>query len=111
MSFNISIQSNLDSDIIQFKKPFYGNLFWVEIDRKNFSILGHSSSIFGDSNPKHLENSMQLIIPWFYKCLYSPKRIERITNNIIDANCVKIKDRMELTAIISEWEVFGFINS
>ena len=38
LSLNISLQSNLDSDIIQIKKPFYGNVLSVEIDKKDLRI-------------------------------------------------------------------------
>ncbi|KRP10505.1 MAG: hypothetical protein ABS21_03825, partial [SAR86 cluster bacterium BACL1 MAG-121105-bin34] len=39
IALNLSLHSNLDNDIIQIKKPFYGNVFRAKIDRKNNKII------------------------------------------------------------------------
>ncbi|MDO7562315.1 MAG: hypothetical protein MUR44_05730, partial [SAR86 cluster bacterium] len=37
--FNVSLQSNSDVDIIQIKKPFYGNVLRAEVDKNTAEIL------------------------------------------------------------------------
>ena len=57
LSLNISLQSNLDSDIIQIKKPFYGNVLSVEIDKKDFRITNLNKMNYPHEDIIYLEHS------------------------------------------------------
>lgn len=111
LSLNISLQSNLDSDIIQIKKPFYGNVLNVEIDKKNFRITNLNKMNYPHEDIIYLEQITPIILNWFYQCLNSSKQIKIIKENFFKAECKTNGNRTNFKGQIFQWEVFGFIEA
>ena len=111
LSLNISLQSNLDSDIIQIKKPFYGNVLSVEIDKKDFRITNLNKMNYPQEDIIYLEQITPIILNWFYQCLNSSKQIKIIEENFFKAECKTNRNRTNFKGQIFQWEIFGFINT
>tara|TARA_B100000929_G_scaffold84440_1_gene65902 strand:- start:458 stop:925 length:468 start_codon:yes stop_codon:yes gene_type:complete len=111
LSLNISLQSNLDSDIIQIKKPFYGNVLSVEIDKKDFRITNLNKMNYPQEDIIYLEQITPIILNWFYQCLNSSKQIKIIKENFFKAECKTNRNRTNFKGQIFQWEIFGFIEA
>ena len=86
--FNVSLQSNTDVDIIQIKKPFYGNVLRAEVDKNTNEILmlktidGLQKFEMGDV--KVLSSQ---IIKIFYKCLAAISKTQNWNDGSFKVQC------------------------
>jgi hypothetical protein len=108
--FNVSLQSNLNIDIIQIKKPFYGNVLRAEIDKSTAEILSLKTIDnltqfeMGDVNMLSSQ-----IIKIFYRCLLANNEIEYWNNVSLKAQCINAEQKISLKIETDIWTISGFI--
>ena len=111
INFNVSLQSNLDIDIIQIKKPFYGNVLRAEIDKSTAEILSLNAI---DDLKKFKINDVKItsskIIKMFYSCLISLDKIQNWQNESVRAQCSNSKEKVLLKIETDTWKISGFVN-
>ena len=111
INFNVSLQSNLDIDIIQIKKPFYGNVLRAEIDKSTAEILSLNAI---DDLKKFKINDVKItsskIIKMFYSCLISLDKIQNWQNESVRAQCSNSKEKVLLNIETDTWKISGFVN-
>ena len=111
ITFNVSLQSNLDIDIIQIKKPFYGNVLRAEIDKSTAEILSLNAI---DDLKKFKINNVKItsskIIKMFYSCLISLDKIQNWQNESVRAQCSNSKEKVLLNIETDTWKISGFVN-
>ena len=109
--FNISLQSNSDKDIIQIKKPFYGNVLRAQVDNTSGEIL--SLKTINDLKQFELSNIKELssqTIKMFYRCLNNSSQIQSLENEYLNANCSNSQDKILIKIDTGIWEISGFLN-
>ena len=95
--FNISLQSNSDKDIIQIKKPFYGNVLRAEVDKNTAEILmiktidDLQQFEMGDMNILSSE-----IIKIFYRCLTAISKTQNWNDESFRIMCNNSEERILL---------------
>ena len=108
ITFNLSLHSNSDVDIIQIKKPFYGNLLIAEIDRKSSKILSldtnYAMQEYEIDNFKDLVSKAILIL---YKCMQSDALTQYFENRLINAECIAAPDNLSVNIKSQNWEISG----
>ena len=108
--FNVSLQSNSDVDIIQIKKPFYGNVLRAEIDKSTAEILSLKTIDnltqfeMGDVNMLSSQ-----IIKIFYRCLLANNEIEYWNDVSLKAQCINAEQKISLKIETDIWTISGFI--
>lgn len=109
--FNVSLQSNSDVDIIQIKKPFYGNVLRAQVDKTSGEILSlktiNNLKQFELSNIKELSSQT---IKMFYRCLNNSSQIQSLENEYLNANCSSSQDKILIKIDTGIWEISGFLN-
>lgn len=109
--FNVSLQSNSDVDIIQIKKPFYGNVFRAEIDEKNNQITHfRSHSSFNGLSKFASDMEAEEIIKVFYRCFKILDQEQSWGNEILKVSCLGSQEKISLKLTSSAWTVYGFLN-
>ena len=107
--FNVSLQSNTDVDIIQIKKPFYGNVLRAEIDKNTTEILmletidGLQKFEMGDV--KILSSQ---IIKIFYKCLTAISKTQNWNDGSFKVQCNNSEEKLLLKIETDIWTISGF---
>ena len=107
--FNVSLQSNSDVDIIQIKKPFYGNVLRAEVDKNTAEIL----------MLKTIDNLQQLekgevkilssqIIKIFYKCLAAISKTQNWNDGSFKIQCNNSEEKILLKMETDIWTISGF---
>jgi len=108
--FNVSLQSNTDVDIIQIKKPFYGNVLRAEVDKNTTEILmlktidGLQKFEMGDV--KILSSQ---IIKIFYKCLTAISKTQNWNDGTFKIQCNNSEEKILLKIETDIWTISGFI--
>ena len=108
--FNVSLQSNSNIDIIQIKKPFYGNVLRAEIDKSTAEILSLKTIDnltqfeMGDVNMLSSQ-----IIKIFYRCLLANNEIEYWNDVSLKAQCINAEQKISLKIETDIWTISGFI--
>ena len=109
--FNVSLQSNSNIDIIQIKKPFYGNVLRAKVDKTSGEIL--SLKTINDLKQFELSNIKELssqTIKMFYRCLNNSSQIQSLENEYLNANCSNSQDRILIKIDTGVWQISGFLN-
>ena len=107
--FNVSLQSNTDVDIIQIKKPFYGNVLRAEVDKNTNEILmlktidGLQKFEMGDV--KILSSQ---IIKIFYKCLTAISKTQNWNDGSFKVQCNNSEEKLLLKIETDIWTISGF---
>ena len=107
--FNVSLQSNSDVDIIQIKKPFYGNVLRAEVDKNTAEILiletidGLQKFEMGDV--KILSSQ---IIKIFYKCLTAISKTQNWSDGSFKVQCNNSEEKLLLKIETDIWTISGF---
>ena len=107
--FNVSLQSNSDIDIIQIKKPFYGNVLRAEVDRNTAEILMLKTidnlQQFEMSDMKILSSQ---IIKIFYRCLAATSKTQNWNDGSFKIQCNNSKEKLLLKIETDIWTISGF---
>jgi hypothetical protein len=110
IALNLSLHSNLDNDIIQIKKPFYGNVFRAQIDRKNNKIIEMQTSYSAKDFDGEIREAMMLeIIKIFYQCLNFSNQQQNWSNDLLKASCFASLDKVSINLTSNTWQVSGFL--
>ena len=107
--FNVSLQSNLDVDIIQIKKPFYGNVLRAEVDKNTDEILMLKTTDdlqqFEMGDVKILSSQ---IIKIFYRCLTAISKTQNWNDGSFKVQCKNSEEKLLLKIETDTWTVSGF---
>ena len=107
--FNISLQSNSDKDIIQIKKPFYGNVLRAEVDKNTAEILmiktidDLQQFEMGDMNILSSK-----VIKIFYRCLTAISKTQNWNDESFRIKCNNSEERILLKIETDIWTISGF---
>ena len=107
--FNVSLQSNSDVDIIQIKKPFYGNVLRAEVDKNTAEILmlktidGLQKFEMGDV--KILSSQ---IIKIFYRCLTAISKTQNWNDGSFKVQCNNSEEKLLIKIETDIWTISGF---
>jgi hypothetical protein len=107
--FNISLQSNSDKDIIQIKKPFYGNVLRAEVDKNTAEILMIKTiddlQQFEMGDVKILSSQ---IIKIFYRCLTAISETQNWNDGSFKMQCNNSEEKILLKIETDIWTISGF---
>jgi len=107
--FNVSLQSNSDVDIIQIKKPFYGNVLRAEVDKNTAEILMLKTiddlQQFEMGDVKILSSQ---IIKIFYRCLTAISKTQNWNDGSFKAQCNNSEEKIILEIETDIWTISGF---
>jgi|GEM_PF-1147870 len=107
--FNVSLQSNSDVDIIQIKKPFYGNVLRAEVDKNTAEILMLKTidnlQQFEMSDMKILSSQ---IIKIFYRCLAATSKTQNWNDGSFKIQCNNSEEKLLLKIETDIWTISGF---
>ena len=107
--FNVSLQSNSDVDIIQIKKPFYGNVLRAEVDKNTAEILMLKTidnlQQFEMSDMKVLSSQ---IIKIFYRCLTAKSKTQNWNDGSFKIQCNNSEEKLLLKIETDIWTISGF---
>ena len=107
--FNVSLQSNSDVDIIQIKKPFYGNVLRAEVDKNTAEIL--MLKTIGDLQQFEMGNVKILssqIIKIFYRCLTAISKAQNWNDGSFKIQCNNSEEKILLKIETDIWTISGF---
>ena len=107
--FNVSLQSNSDVDIIQIKKPFYGNVLRAEVDKNTAEILMIKTiddlQQFETGDVKILSSQ---IIKIFYRCLTAISKTQNWNDGSFKVQCNNSEEKIILEIETDIWTISGF---
>ena len=107
--FNVSLQSNTDVDIIQIKKPFYGNVLRAEVDKNTAEILMIKTiddlQQFEMGDVKILSSQ---IIKIFYRCLTAISKTQNWNDGSFKVQCNNSEEKIILEIETDIWTISGF---
>ena len=107
--FNVSLQSNSDVDIIQIKKPFYGNVLRAEVDKNTAEILMLKTiddlQQFEMGDVKILSSQ---IIKIFYRCLTAISKTQNWNDGSFKVQCNNSEEKIILDIETDIWTISGF---
>ena len=107
--FNVSLQSNSDVDIIQIKKPFYGNVLRAEVDKNTAEILMIKTiddlQQFEMGDMKILSSQ---IIKIFYRCLTAISKTQNWNDGFFKVQCNNSEEKIILEIETDIWTISGF---
>ena len=107
--FNVSLQSNSDVDIIQIKKPFYGNVLRAEVDKNTAEILMLKTidnlQQFEMSDMKILSSQ---IIKIFYQCLPASSKTQNWNDGSFKMQCSNSEEKILVKIETDIWTISGF---
>lgn len=106
--FNVSLQSNTDVDIIQIKKPFYGNVLRAEVDKNTAEILMIKTiddlQQFEMGDMKILSSQ---IIKIFYRCLAAISKTQNWNDGAFKMLCNNSEEKILLRIETDIWTISG----
>ena len=106
--FNLSLHSNSDIDIIQIKKPFYGNVLRAEIDRRSAKIFNINTSYdLQEIEIDDFEDLVSQAILILYQCIKSLTPNQNFENSHISAECQTTKNNVLIKIAFENWEISG----
>ena len=107
--FNVSLQSNSDVDIIQIKKPFYGNVLRAEVDKNTAEILMLKTI---DDSPQFEMGDVKIlssqIIKIFYRCLTAMNKTQNSNDGSFQVQCNNSEEKIILEIETDIWTISGF---
>ena len=106
--FNLSLHSNSDLDIIQIKKPFYGNVLRAEIDRRSAKIFNLNTSY--DLQKIKIDDFEELAsqaILILYQCIKSLAPNQNFENDLMSTECQTSKNNVLIKITFQNWEISG----
>ena len=107
--FNVSLQSNSDVDIIQIKKPFYGNVLRAEVDKNTAEILMLKTI---DDSPQFEMGDVKIlssqIIKIFYRCLTAISKTQNWNDGSFKVQCNNSEEKIILEIETDIWTISGF---
>ena len=107
--FNVSLQSNSDIDIIQIKKPFYGNVLRAEVDKNTAEILMLKTI---DDYPQFEMGDVKIlssqIIKIFYRCLTAVNKTQNWNDGSFKVQCNNSQEKIILEIETDIWTISGF---
>ena len=109
--FNVSLQSTSNIDIIQIKKPFYGNVLKAEIDKNTATILS-LKTIDGLKQFEMMDVKIlsSRIIKMFYSCLVTNNQNQHWNDESLKAQCSNAEKKILLKIETDIWTISGYIN-
>ena len=106
--FNVSLQSNSDVDIIQIKKPFYGNVLRAEVDKNTAEILMLKTI---DDSPQFEMGDVKIlssqIIKIFYRCLTAISKTQNWNDGSFKIQCNNSEEKILLKIETDIWTISG----
>ena len=106
--FNLSLHSNSDIDIIQIKKPFYGNVLRAEIDRRSAKIFNLNTSYdLKEMKIDDFEGLASQAILILYQCIKSLTANQKFENDLMIAECQTSKKNALVKITFQNWEISG----
>ena len=106
-AFSILITRNSNTDIIQIKKPFFGNVLQVKINRKSLAMIHLQETNFVK---KEYGIDLRPFINWFYGCLELVDDNLKILNSQgIEARCLKKNTKIDINIQSNYGLITGFI--
>ena len=106
-TLSILITRNSNTDIIQIKKPFFGNVLQVKIDRKSLAMIHLQETNF---IKKESGIDLRPFINWFYRCLELVDDNLKILNSQgIEARCLKKNTKIDINIQSNYGLITGFI--
>ena len=106
--FNLSLHSNSDLDIIQIKKPFYGNVLRAEIDRRSAKIFNLNTSYdLKEMKIDDFEGLASQAILILYQCIKSLTANQKFENDLMIAECQTSKKNALVKITFQNWEISG----
>ena len=107
--FNISLQSNSDIDIIQIKKPFYGNVLRAEVDKNTAEILMIKTiDDLQQSEMGDIKILSSKIIKIFYRCLTAISKTQNWNDGSFKIQCNNSEEKILLKMEADIWTISGF---
>jgi hypothetical protein len=107
--FNISLQSNSDIDIIQIKKPFYGNVLRAEVDKNTTEILMIKTiDDLQQSEMGDIKILSSKIIKIFYRCLTAISKTQNWNDGSFKMQCNNSEEKILLKMETDIWTISGF---
>ena len=107
--FNISLQSNSDIDIIQIKKPFYGNVLRAEVDKNTTEILMIKTiDDLQQSEMGDIKILSSKIIKIFYRCLTAMSKTQNWNDGSFKMQCNNSEEKILLKIETDIWTISGF---
>lgn len=107
--FNISLQSNSDIDIIQIKKPFYGNVLRAEVDKNTTEILMIKTiDDLQQSEMGDIKILSSKIIKIFYRCLTAISKTQNWNDGSFKIQCNNSEEKILLKIETDIWTISGF---
>ena len=106
--FNVSLQSNSDVDIIQIKKPFYGNVLRAEVDKNTAEIL--MLKTIDDLQQYEMVDVKILssqIIKIFYRCLTAISKTQNWNDGSFKIQCNNSEEKILLKIETDIWTISG----
>ena len=107
--FNVSLQSNSNIDIIQIKKPFYGNVLRAEVDKNTAEILMLKTI---DDSPQFEMGDVKIlssqIIKIFYRCLTAVNKTQNWNDGSFKVQCNNSEEKIILEIETDIWTISGF---
>ena len=106
--FNVSLQSNSDVDIIQIKKPFYGNVLRAEVDKNTAEIL--MLKTIDDLQQFEMVDAKKLssqIIKIFYRCLTAISKAQNWNDGSFKIQCNNSEEKILLKIETDIWTISG----
>ena len=107
--FNVSLRSNSDVDIIQIKKPFYGNVLRAEVDKNTAEILMLKTI---DDSPQFEMGDVKIlssqIIKIFYRCLTAVNKAQNWNDGSFKVQCNNSEEKIILEIETDIWTISGF---
>ena len=107
--FNVSLQSNSDVDIIQIKKPFYGNVLRAEVDKNTAKVLMLKTI---DDLPQFEMDDVEIlssqIIKIFYRCLAAISKTQNWNDGSFKVQCNNSEEKLLLEIETGIWTISGF---
>ena len=107
--FNVSLQSTSNIDIIQIKKPFYGNVLRAEIDKSTAEILNLKSiDDLKQFEMKDVKILSSQIIKIFYRCLTAKSKTQNWNDGSFKIQCNNSEEKLLLKIETDIWTISGF---
>jgi hypothetical protein len=106
-TLSILITRNSNTDIIQIKKPFFGNVLQVKIDRESLAMIHLQETNF---MKKESEINLRPFINFFYRCFeLVDGNLKILKSQGIEARCLKKNTKIDINIQSNYGLITGFV--
>ena len=106
--FNVSLQSTSNIDIIQIKKPFYGNVLRAEVDKNTAEILTiRTIDDLQQFEMGDLKILSSKIVKIFYRCLTAISKTQNWNDGSFKIQCNNSEEKILLKMETDIWTISG----